>query len=82
MVFDGRIKSIKKEPIPATVKDLGDRITFSWVLNGLYSRNAQSYSLRYRLTVVKKTMKMSVTESMLGYDNPDITQKGSCKPIA
>lgn len=77
-VFDGMIKAKKGQPIPVTVKERGEKVTFSWTINRLISTNATSYSLGYDLTIVKKTLAANVTQRVLGYDNKPDRARGSC----
>jgi hypothetical protein len=77
-VIDGLIKTKKGQPIPVSVRERGEKVTFSWTINRLNSTNGTSYSLGYDLTVVKKTLAANVTQRVLGYDNKPDRARGSC----
>lgn len=81
LVADGLIMKYKKAPIPAKFSKKGGEVIFSWIVTGIPSRNARTYSARFALSIDEKAKTMKVDYKMLGYDNFPASARGTCKLV-
>lgn len=81
LVADGVIMKVKKAPIPAKVSQKGEKLVLSWIVTGIPSRNAITYSARFSLSINEKTKAMQVDYKTLGYDNFPQSARGTCRTV-
>ncbi|MEP2781406.1 MAG: hypothetical protein ABJO67_02515 [Pseudoruegeria sp.] len=66
-------------PVAGEVAESSKKDTYKWSIKNAKDSHGQKFSLNYRMTVRKPSMKMNITGQPLGFQGP-FTGKGKCAP--